>query len=66
MRDRMTQRRNRKPVAAKGILAEIEELEAQIAGMDEELEADADALASAGWGTDENYGCYDGDEGYGW
>ena len=23
---------------------------------------DADALASAGWGTDEDYGCYGGDE----
>ena len=28
-------------------------------------EADADALASAGWGTDEDYGGYDcGDEGW--
>ena len=54
MRDRMTQRR--KPVVAKDILAEIEELEAQIAGIDEEsetqtagvdeeLEAEADELA---------------------
>ena len=24
-------------------------------------EADADALASAGWGTDEDYGCYEGE-----
>jgi hypothetical protein len=45
MRERMTQRRNREPVVAKNIMAEIEELEAQIAGVDEELEADAAALA---------------------
>jgi hypothetical protein len=25
-------------------------------------EADSDALASAGWGTDEDYGCYSGGE----
>jgi len=25
-----------------------------------DAEADADALASAGWGTDEDYGCFDG------
>ena len=25
-------------------------------------EADSDALASAGWGTDEDYGCYGGGE----
>jgi hypothetical protein len=24
--------------------------------------ADADALASAGWGTDEDYGCYGGED----
>lgn len=24
-----------------------------------DAEADADALASAGWGTDEDYGCFD-------
>jgi hypothetical protein len=24
--------------------------------------ADADALASAGWGTDEDYGCFSGDD----
>jgi hypothetical protein len=24
-----------------------------------DVDADADALASAGWGTDEDYGCYD-------
>lgn len=27
-----------------------------------DVEADADTLASAGWGTDEDYGCYGGDE----
>ena len=27
-----------------------------------DLSDDADALASAGWGTDEDYGCYGGDE----
>ncbi len=26
----------------------------------DDVEADADALASAGYGTDEDYGCYDG------
>lgn len=26
--------------------------------------ADADALASAGWGTDEDYGCYEGGDDY--
>ncbi len=26
-----------------------------------DAEADADALASCGWGTDESYGCYGGD-----
>lgn len=38
-------------------------------GMDDEpsegwtdAEADADALASAGWGTDEDYGYFGGDE----
>jgi hypothetical protein len=30
-----------------------------------DVEADADALASAGWGTDEDYGYY-GDDGDGW
>ncbi len=25
-------------------------------------EADGDALASAGWGTDEDYGCYNGED----
>jgi len=31
-----------------------------------DAEADADALASAGFGTDEDYGCYDsGDDDYG-
>lgn len=28
----------------------------------DDVEADADALASAGWGTDEDYGYYGGDE----
>ena len=28
-------------------------------GFNSDAEADADALASAGWGTDEDYGCYD-------
>jgi len=27
-----------------------------------DVEADADTLASAGWGTDEDYGYYGGDE----
>lgn len=27
-----------------------------------DAEADADALASAGWGTDEDYGYFGGDE----
>ena len=27
-----------------------------------DVEADADTLASAGYGTDEDYGCYGGDE----
>lgn len=27
-----------------------------------DMEADAEALASAGWGTDEDYGCFDGDD----
>lgn len=27
-----------------------------------DAEADADALASCGFGTDEDYGCYGGDE----
>lgn len=26
------------------------------------VQADADVLASAGWGTDEDYGCYDSGE----
>lgn len=29
-----------------------------------DAEADADALASAGWGTDEDYGCFGGDDGF--
>ena len=29
-----------------------------------DAEADADALASAGMGTDEDYGCYDGGDDY--
>ena len=29
-----------------------------------DAEADADTLASAGWGTDEDYGYYGGDDGY--
>lgn len=29
-----------------------------------DVEADADTLASAGWGTDEDYGYYGGDEDY--
>lgn len=48
---------------------ESEEEESEEEGYDEEwdgfrsdAEADGDALASAGWGTDEDYGCYgDGD-----
>jgi|TARA_R110000824_G_scaffold256937_1_gene445924 hypothetical protein len=28
----------------------------------DDVEADADALVSAGWGTDEDYGYYGGDE----
>jgi hypothetical protein len=36
--------RRRRPTA-KSVLAEIEQLEARIAGMDEELEAEADAIA---------------------
>ena len=28
-------------------------------GFNSDAEADADALASAGWGTDEDYGCFD-------
>jgi len=28
-------------------------------GFNSDAEADADALASAGWGTAEDYGCYD-------
>ena len=31
-----------------------------------DVEADADALASAGWGTDEDYGFYGNDDGDGW
>jgi hypothetical protein len=27
-----------------------------------DVEADADTLASAGWGTDEDYGCFGGDD----
>lgn len=27
-----------------------------------DMEADAEALASAGWGTDEDYGCFGGDD----
>ena len=27
-----------------------------------DVEADADALASAGYGTDEDYGCFGGDQ----
>ncbi len=27
-----------------------------------DAEADGDALASVGWGTDEDYGCFGGDE----
>jgi hypothetical protein len=45
-------------------IAEDEELEGY--DYDEPWEdpmmADAEALASAGWGTDEDYGCYGGDE----
>jgi hypothetical protein len=35
-------------------------------GFNSDAEADADALASAGWGTDEDYGYYgdDGEHGY--
>ena len=29
-----------------------------------DVEADADTLASAGWGTDEDYGCFGGGEDY--
>jgi len=29
-----------------------------------DVEADADVLASAGWGTDEDYGCYDSGDCY--
>jgi hypothetical protein len=29
-----------------------------------DAEADADTLASAGWGTDEDYGYYGGDDGF--
>ena len=29
-----------------------------------DAEADADTLRSAGWGTDEDYGCYGGDDDY--
>jgi hypothetical protein len=29
-----------------------------------DAEADADVLASAGWGTDEDYGCYDSGDSY--
>ena len=35
-------------------------------GFNSDAEADADALASAGFGTDEDYGCFDsGDDDYG-
>ena len=35
-------------------------------GFNSDAEADGDALASAGFGTDEDYGCYDsGDDDYG-
>ena len=35
-------------------------------GFNSDAEADGDALASAGFGTDEDYGCFDsGDEDYG-
>jgi hypothetical protein len=30
-------------------------------GFNSDAEADADVLASAGYGTDEDYGCFDGD-----
>ncbi len=33
-------------------------------GFRDDVEADADALASAGFGTDEDYGCYGGGEEY--
>ena len=29
-----------------------------------DVEADADTLRSCGWGTDEDYGCYNSAEGY--
>jgi len=50
---------------------EAEDLERQIAEAEEyreqdqflsDAEADGDALASCGMGTDEDYGCYGGDE----
>ena len=31
-------------------------------GFNTDAEADADVLASAGWGCDEDYGCFGGDE----
>lgn len=34
-------------------------------GFRDDVEADADALASAGWGTDEDYGYFGGDD-FGW
>jgi hypothetical protein len=47
---------------------DLAEIEADLAEVEAEehdpfltdAEADADALASAGWGTDEDYGCFDG------
>jgi hypothetical protein len=51
-----------------------EQYEAELAEQDVErdedgdnmtdVEADADTLASAGWGTDEDYSCYGGGEDY--
>lgn len=41
---------------------ELEELNDEPDQFRDDVEADADALANAGWGTDENYGCYVGDD----
>lgn len=44
------------------VLDTQEVLEPEYDGFINDMEADADALASAGWGTDEDYGSFGGDD----
>ncbi len=41
-----------------------DDMESEHDGFRDDVEADADALAGIGWGTDEDYGYYGGDSDY--